>query len=100
MRVKESLADLIGKIISGVVVAQYPQGNPRSRIYLTLSDGTAFEFWDDDNSIHMAGGLDTGGVDQIVKMLDRREGAKIHAFRPPHEDPDQPQRDMLTDDGI
>ena len=97
MRVKDSLSDLIGKIISGVVVAQYPKGNPRSRIYLTFSDGTAFEFWEDEESIAMAGGLDHGGVDQIVKMLGRREGAKIKAFRPPHEDPDAKQRDMLVD---
>ena len=97
MRVKDSLSKLIGKIISGVVVAQYPKGNPRSRIYLTFSDGTAFEFWEDEESIAMAGGLDHGGMNQIVKMLEQRSGAKIHAFRPPHEDPDVPQRDLLTD---
>ena len=96
MRVKDSLSDLIGKIISGVVVAQYPKGNPRSRIYLTFSDGTAYEFWDDDNGIHMAADFDERGVDQIVKILEQREGAKIHTFRPQHEDPDAPQRDMLT----
>jgi len=99
MRVKESLSDLIGKIISGVVVAQYPKGNPRSHIYLTLSDGTAFEFREDEETVSMAGDLGSGGVDQIVKMLERREGAKIHAFRAPHQDSDAVQRDMLVDDG-
>ena len=99
MRVKDSLSDLIGKIISGVVVAQYPKGNPRSRIFLTFSDGTAFEFWEDEGSMAMAGDLDSGGVDQIVTMLERREGAKIHAFRAPHQDPNAIQRDMLADDG-
>ena len=102
MRVKDSLNDLIGKIISGVVVAQYPKGNPRSQIYLTFSDGTAFEFWEDEDSIlasyiAMAGGLDHGGVDQIVDIMERRKGAKITVFRAPHEDPDAIQRDMLTD---
>ena len=97
MRIKDSLNDLIGKIISGVMVAQYPEGNPRSRIYLTFSDGTAFEFWEDEEGMEMAGGLDVGGVDQIVEMLERREGAKINAVRPPHEDPNVPQRDMLAD---
>ena len=97
MRTKDSLNDLIGKIISGVVVAQYPEGNPRSRTYLTFSDGTAFEFWEDEEGMAMAGGLDVGGVDQITEMLERREGAKIVTFRPPHEDPNVPQRDMLTD---
>ena len=97
MRVKDSLSDLIGKIISGVVVAQYPKGNPRSRIYLTFSDGTAFEFWEDEESIAMAGGLDSGGVDHITKILERREGAKIVTFRPPHEDPSASQQDLLSD---
>lgn len=98
MRVKDSLSDLVGKIISGVVVAQYPKGNPHSRIFLTFSDGTAFEFWEDEWCFAMADGLDSGGVDQIVKMLERRDGAKIDVFRPSHEDPNQPQRDLLTDD--
>ena len=96
MRVKDSLFDLIGKTISGVVVAKYPEGNPRSRIYLTFSDGTAFEFWEDEGAMSMAGGLERGGVDQLVKMMERREGAEIHAFRPPHVDPDAPQRDLLA----
>jgi hypothetical protein len=95
MRVKNSLNDLIGKIISGVVVAQYPKGNPRSRIFFTFSDGTAFEFWEDEQAISMAGGLDYGGVDQIAELLERREGSKIVAFRASHEDPDEPQQDWL-----
>ena len=97
MRVKGSLNDLIGKIISGVVVAQYPKGNPRSRIFLTFSDGTAFEFWEDEESIAMAGALDRGGVNQITEMLERREGAKIATFRPSHEDPHESQQDLLSD---
>ena len=96
MRVKDSLSDLIGKIISGVVVAQYPDGNPRCRIYLTFTDGTAFEFWADDYGIEIAGGLEHGSVDQLVSRLRRRERADIVAFRPPHEDPNVPQRDLLT----
>ena len=98
MRIKDSLSQLIGKIISGVVVAQYPKGNPLSRIFLTFSDGTAFEFWEDEWNLTMADGLDSGGVDHIVKMLERREGATINVFRPSHEDPDEPQRDLLTND--
>ena len=104
MHVKDSLSDLIGKIISGVVVGQFPKGNPRTQIYLTFSDGTAFEFWEHEGSIansyiDMAGYLVDGGVDQIAKKLERRPGAKITVFRAPHEDPDAIQRDMLTDDG-
>lgn len=97
MRVKDSLSDLIGKIISGAVVAQYPKGNPRSRIFLTFSDGTAFEFWEDEETMSMAGDLDEDGVDQIVKMLEGRKGAIVRAFRAPYEDRDAVQKDMLVD---
>jgi len=97
MRVKDSLSDLIGKIVSGVVVAQYPEGSPRCRVYLTFADGTAFEFWEDDYGIEMAGGLEHGGVDQLVSRLRCRTNADVVAFRPPHEDPNVPQRDLLTE---
>ena len=98
MKNKDSLSDLIGKIINGVVVAQYPKSNPRSQIYLTFSDGTSFEFWEREGYISIASGFDDGGVDHLVKKLERTEGVKVTAFRAPHEDPDAVQRDMLTDD--
>ena len=98
MRVNESFSDLIGKVISGVVVAHNEGGNPRSRIFLTFSDGRAFEFWAEQEDIAAAGSPNHGGVDQLIKMLKRRDGTQVRAFRAPHEDPDARQRVMLTDD--
>ena len=98
MRVKDSLNDVIGKIVSGVVVAKSQSDHPRSQVYFVFSDGTALEFWGDQEGISMGSGLDELGVDQIVKILEKRSGIQIHVIRAPHEDPDARQRDMLTDD--
>ena len=97
MRVKDSLSGLIGKVISGVVVAEYGQGDPSTRMFLTFSDGTAFELWEDQFGVEMAGDLDDVNLDQLVEMLKMRPSAKLQVFRPPHEDPNKPQRDLLTD---
>jgi hypothetical protein len=97
MRIKNSLNDLIGKIVNGIVIAEYAEGNPTNRIFLTFSDGSAFEIWQDDNIISMASDPNTGDVEQLVQLLKRREGAEVRAFRPRHEDPSDPQHDLLTD---
>jgi len=96
MRIKESISGIIGKIVSGIVVAKSDGDYPRSQIFFAFSDGTSFEFWGDQEGISMASGLDHQGMDQIVEILERREGTKIHTFRAPHEDPDAIQRDLLT----
>ena len=97
VRIGNSLSDFIGKTISGIVVAAYPEGNPINRIFLTFSDGTALETWQDFDIVYMAHAPDFGTVDKAVEILERREGGKIRVFRPTHEDPTEPQRDLLTD---
>lgn len=96
IRIRNSLSDFIGKTISGIVTAEFQNGNPINQIFLTFSDGTALETWQDDDVIHMSHAPDFGTVDKALEILERREGAKIQIFRPPHEDPNQPQRDLLT----
>ena len=95
MRLNDSLFELIGKRISGIVVGQYQKGNPRVRIYFTFFDGTAYELWQDDDVIYTSSGLETGGVDHFAEVMARRDGAVIRVFRPPHEDPDEPQIDWV-----
>ena len=95
-RFKNLLPDFIGKIFSGIAVAEYPEGNPINRIFLNFSDGTALETWQDYDTIYMSHASDFATVDKAVEILERREGAKIQVFRPPHEDPNVPQRDFLT----
>jgi hypothetical protein len=96
IRIKNSLHDFIGKTISGIVTAEFTNGNPINRIFLTFSDGTALETWQDNEIIYMSHAPDFGTVDKAVEILERREGVKIQAFRSPHEDPNEPQRDLLT----
>ena len=96
VRIEHSLSDFIGKTVSGIVVAAYPEGNPINRIFLTFSDGTALETWQDFDIVYMAHAPDFGTVDKAVEILERREGAKIRVFRPPHKDLNEPQGDLLT----
>ena len=97
-RAKDALANMLGKIISGVVVAKNKEGNPYERLFLLFSDGTSFELWTESDDLRVASAIDQCGMDEIVKVLNRRPNTEVHVFRPPHEDPDAPQRDMLTDD--
>ena len=97
MRVKDSLSDLIGKTIRGVVVAHNEDGHPRSRVFLVFTDGTAFEFWGEEEDISVASGPDHYDVDQLVEMLRRREKTEVRVFRAPHEDPGAVQKDLLSD---
>ena len=99
MQIKKCLPDIIGKIVSGIVVAKSNGDHPRSQVYFVFSDGSALEFWGDQGGISMGSGLDPLGVDQIVEILENRPGIQIQVFRAPHQDPDAVQRDMLTDDG-
>ena len=97
IKIKDSLHDFVGKTVAGIVTAEYPNGNPINRIFFTFSDGTALETWQDNEVIYMSHAPDFGIVDKAVEILERREGAKIQVFRPPHEDPNEPQRDLLPD---
>ena len=85
MRVPDSLQRIIGKVISGVVVADSPGSSPRCRIFLTFSDGTAFEFWEDEYGVEMAGDLEIGNVDLITTRLRSTTQSNIVAVRPPHQ---------------
>lgn len=54
---KTGVGDIIGKTISGVVVAENKR-NPRQQVFLVFSDGTYLEFWGE--SFNCAGGLHRG----------------------------------------
>lgn len=90
------LTEIIGKIVSGVVLTRNTNGNPRSQVFITFSDGTAFEFWANYEVICMASGLDNCCVDEIVTNQKRRDGTRVMAFRPAHEDANSPQADFLS----
>ena len=97
LRSEEAFAAIVGKIVSGVVVADHEDGSPRSQIFLTFRDGTAFELWGDEAPIGTGSGLDNQSTEEIVRNLEKRDGTKIRIFRPLHEDPNAAQRDLLSD---
>jgi hypothetical protein len=95
-RSEETLSSIIGKIVSGIVLSTNVQGHPRSQIFLTFHDGTAFEIWGDNEVLYTGSGLDHQTLDDIVRIQKRRQGVSIVAFRPPHEDLSNPQLDLLA----
>jgi hypothetical protein len=70
---KDGLKQVIGKHISGVVVASRPS-SPRQQLFLTFADGTYFEIWGD--SFSCAGGVDLGGAPAAIAYATGM-GAKI-----------------------
>lgn len=64
---KDGLAKILGKTISGVVVASKDR-EPKQQVFLTFTDGTYFEFWGEQFSC--AGGVDDGGIEKAVSYAE------------------------------
>jgi len=90
-----ALKQLVGKVLTGIVIAESRNEHPRSQIFLTFSDGSAFEFWSDGGSICAACGLDHQSLDDIVAVQESRDDAKVTVFRPRHNDPDSLQEELF-----
>src|SRR6185437_571824 len=72
---KSGIAQIVGRRISSVVVAQSPRG-PRKQVVLVFDDGTRFEFWGDNFSC--CAGLDeAAGLLPYVKSA---EGEIVDAY--------------------
>lgn len=96
VRSEEALSNVIGKLVSGVVLTRNTSGNPRSQVFITFSDGTAFEFWANGEVISMASGLDNCSLEEIVTSQERRNDTRVKVFRSRHEDPANPQRSFAS----
>jgi len=79
-RVKASLAQLIGRTISAVVVTENDHSEPQSQLFLVFRDGTSFEFWVDGSDLSMASRIDESGLDEVVRIARERPGNKLHVF--------------------
>jgi hypothetical protein len=64
---KDGIAQIVGRRIAGVVVAQSPRG-PRQQVFLVFEDGTRFEFWGENFSC-------CSGVDRAAGLADYVEMA-------------------------
>jgi hypothetical protein len=70
---KDGVRQIVGKSISGVVVAETPRAL-RRQVFLVFTDNTHFEFWGD--SLTGAGGVDTGGLEEVGNYI-AKCGAKV-----------------------
>ena len=77
MRVKDSLKQLIGKTLCGVVVCRNPN---RSQLFLAFDDGTSFEFWVPQEDLSMASHADNQDLEQVIEILGRESHNKFVVF--------------------
>lgn len=85
MRVKDSLKQVIGKTLSGVVVCRNPD---RSQLFLAFEDGTSYEFWVSDVDLSMASRIDQQSLQMVIEVLGREAHNKFELFD--HRDRHQP----------
>lgn len=76
--VKDGVKQIVGKQISSVVVATSDRA-PRTQMFLVFADGTYFEIWGD--AFTGAGGIDPGGVPEILRQV-ASSGGRITATYP------------------
>ena len=76
---KDGLKDIVGKTVSGVVVAANSHNHPHQQVFLVFPDGTYFEFYGEQFSC--ASGLNRGGLEK-ARSYAERGGADIKAVYP------------------
>jgi hypothetical protein len=64
--VRKTATCLLGKRIVGVIRREGPR-EPRAQLFLMFDDGTYFELYGD--SIHLAGGVDRGGIAAVRRTF-------------------------------
>jgi hypothetical protein len=70
MSVKSEIACILGKRITGLLVARNPR-DPRTQLFLAFDDGTHYELYGD---LCSASGLDRGGLDEADRYASRFGG--------------------------
>jgi hypothetical protein len=76
-RVKDSLNDIIGKTLSGVVVCK---NGSRRQLFLAFDDGTSFEFWVNGEDISMASRPDNADLKRVVSILAQEPNNQFVVF--------------------
>jgi hypothetical protein len=80
MSIKSEVRQIVGKTITGVIVKEGT--GPRSQLFLTFSDGTYYEFYCGDSAISCTGGVDRGGVAEVLKYMSPRQQVVFQATEP------------------
>lgn len=68
---KTEVEQIIGRRISSVIIkaARDRKSRPQSSLFLVFDDGTYFEFYAADDSIKPTGGVDRGGLHEVLQYL-------------------------------
>jgi hypothetical protein len=74
---KSSIAELIGKTITQVVVVEN-HSNPTQQLFLIFSDKTSMELYGD--WIKCAGALDSGGLPSVLEFIGRMNPKEITVY--------------------
>ena len=85
---KTELERIVGRRISGVIVkaARDPKSRPRSSLFLLFDDGTYYEFYASDDSITATGGVDRGGIHEVLQYLNDHSEVIFCATKDPDGD--------------
>ena len=73
---RESIKEILGKTITGIVVAESPR-TPEMQVFMLFSDDTYFELFGVGNGFTCAGGVDPGGIDKVHSYLSKFNQAEI-----------------------
>lgn len=76
-RDRDTLAQVLGKTIIGVILSENATRGPRSAMHLIFSDATSFEIWASEGPLSIANGLDDAKLDQVLANIRRRAGTKV-----------------------
>ena len=79
-RSKDSLYDIIGKTLAGVVLCE---NGARRQLFLAFDDGTSFEFWLNGEDFSMASRPDNANLDQVISTLARESSNQLAVFERP-----------------
>jgi hypothetical protein len=76
---KNGIRQIIGKSVSGVVLAENDERSPRTQLFLTFSDGTYLEIWGDEFTY--AGAFDRGTI-ETASAYAKKFGSRITEIHP------------------
>ena len=76
---KDGAKEIVGKEITGVIVAKNALRDPRTQMFLVFGDGTHFEIY--GNQFTGAGGVDRGDAETVTKYVTSNGGEVVASYR-------------------
>lgn len=82
---KTELKQIIGRRISSVIIkaARDRKSRPKSCLFLVFDDDTYYEFYAADDYIKPTGGVDRGGIHEVLRYLNNHAEVLFCATKNP-----------------